>query len=110
MTASTAALTSANIALREATAALKIKRKVSRIAPHLDEPACKLVTADVGNALDAMSRLLRTAGLEPVPASAASHNLQAVIQCINEAASMARRTARSDDDGSGPHYWEPTGR
>jgi hypothetical protein len=42
MTASTDALSSANFALREATAALKIERKVSRIAPHLDEPACSV--------------------------------------------------------------------
>jgi hypothetical protein len=95
------AVTSANIALREATAALAVKRDISGIAPHLNASACEALTADVGGTLDAVLRLLRTAGLEPVPTSAASHNLQALIQQVTTAATMAHRTAGHDPADTG---------
>lgn len=101
MAVTTDAVTSANIALREATAALGVKRDISTIAPHLNASACEALTADVGSTLDAVLRLLRTAGLEPVPTSAASHNLQALIQQVTTAAAMAHRTAGHDPGGAG---------
>jgi hypothetical protein len=81
-------------ALREATVALRTAsgRRTDR---ERSSDEVELI-ADLATNLEALAALVRTTGLEPVPTTPMSHNLQAVLQGITATAGMARRLATSD--------------
>lgn len=87
------AVTSAHIALREATSALLHGRDASRHASDLDESGIELLASDVAAALEAMAALVRSTGVEPVPTSAASHDMHALLHSLSSTAALSRRAA-----------------
>jgi hypothetical protein len=82
-------------ALREAAAALCVGCRSCRTRSGT-EADCRVLAADVAEALDAMVALLRAAGLGSMPTSAASHGLFAVLQGVSASAVTARRAAGPD--------------
>jgi hypothetical protein len=87
-------------ALREATAALKhaTERRPTRNS-GVDKSE---LIADLAKNLEALAALVRATGLEPVPTTAASHNLLAVVQGVTATASMARGMTRLDGHHAAP--------
>lgn len=105
-------VTSAHVALREATAALLHGKNACRHADDLDRSGVELLAADVAAALEAMAGLVRSVGVEPVPTSAASHDMHALLQSLVSAASLGRRAAggRHAVDGAAPTVPPPWAR
>jgi len=94
-------------ALRVATAALK--RATDRRTVRDSGIDKSELVADLAENLEALVVLVHTTGLEPIPTTPASHNLQAVVQGISATAAMARRLAASND-GHRPALHLATGR
>jgi hypothetical protein len=86
-------VTNVHTALREATAALANGRRRDGAQAHLSPPACELLARDLADTVDAVVRLLRTAGIEAVPTSSISHDLQAIVQELVACATLAHRVA-----------------
>ena len=87
------AVTSAHVALREATAALLHGKNACRRTGSLDADGVELLAADVAAALEAIAGLVRSTGVEPVPTSAASHDMHALLHSLHSAAGLSRRAA-----------------
>lgn len=87
------AVTSAHVALREATAALLHGRNACRHTDDLDADGVELLAADVAAALEAIAGLIRCTGVEPVTTSAASHDMHALLHSLHSTAGLSRRAA-----------------
>ena len=95
------AVTSAHVALREATAALLHGRNACRHTGDLDGDGVELLAVDVAAALEAIAGLIRATGVEPVPTSAASHDMHAVLHSLHSTAALSRRAAGDRQAGDG---------
>jgi hypothetical protein len=88
-------------ALRESTEALR-KATDRRAVRDSGIDRAELI-AELAINLEALAPLVRSTGLEPIPTTPASHNLQAVVQGVTATAVMARRIAIPDGYHLAPH-------
>lgn len=109
------AVTSAHVALREATSALLHGRNACRHTDDLDEDGVELLAADVAAALEALGELVRGTGAGAGPTSTASRDMHALLHSLDSAAGLSRRVAgrRSVQDDAAltvavPSTWPAT--
>jgi hypothetical protein len=100
MTMPSGNIAAARTALREAARALTVATSSRSAAPGIADSVARGLAADLAHTLEAVATVMREVSHEPVPTSAASHNLQALVHHVRDGAAMARHI--SGTDGQAP--------